>query len=305
MEAFYDRINDAATVDLPFEWNLKFRYYKDNTLDLILRKIKHHIPMSHEQIRGSGLVDYPRTLTDEELEAKRQENLLRAVRRAKQAVHFSIRQIGADHMLTLTTRDIVSSRDDFMKIFNRFVHLVRYKQLLNGRLIPAIIRKDWQYVAVPELQERGAFHMHVACVGKQDLAHLRACWYVALGGSPDDSGENTKGQIDVRYKTKRFSKRHDPIYSTFQLVGYLTKYISKGFEEDSTLGVHRYAKSRGIEAPREHNQYVMACFSNQGKGFIDAIREVLDIAELNSMDMHELSLWNRGEDIFICRGYLL
>ena len=143
--------------------------------------------------------------------------------------------------------------------------------------------------------------MHVACVGKQDLNLLRACWYVALGGTINDKGDAVRGQIDVQSHKKRFSG-YTETHKTFSLVRYLTKYISKGFEQSSVLGDHRYKVSRQIPKPNEQKQNLIACFSNGGQGFVDAIKETMRIADF--IGVTDLELWNRGQDIFILRGVL-
>ena len=300
----YDK--SRQNFDSPFEYRLKTRFFANNSIDMIMTKIKHQSDST--QIPDSGFygVSYPKSLTDEEKEFKRLENLQRAVRRARQAVHFACRQINADHMLTLTTRENISVKSEFFEIFTRFVRLVREKDYHKSHdpysLHQRIKKQKWLYVAVPELQDRGAYHMHIACVGKQDLNLLRACWYVALGGQPNDSGTYVKGQVNVQSNKKRFSGYTD-IHKTFSLVRYLTKYISKGFESSIELGQHRYKVSRQIPKPQEMKQNLIACFSNGGQGFVDGIKEVLSIANFIGIS-EDYELWNRGEDIFILRGYL-
>ena len=256
-------------IDSPFEFRLKTLTFANNTIDMVMTKIKHSIEKTKEPVVGFFGVSYPKTLTDEQKEAKRLENIERAVRRAKQAVHFACRQINADHMLTLTTRENITDKDKFFEIFTKFVRLVREKDVVRGHYVDFVLntrtqaqgKRNWLYVAVPELQDRGAYHMHIACVGKQDLNLLRACWYVALGGNPYDKGVDSKGQIDVQSKKRRFSGLTET-HKTFALVRYLTKYISKGFEQSSELGQHRYKVSRGISKPNQQKQNLIACFSN-------------------------------------------
>ena len=77
---------------------------------------------------------------------------------------------------------------------------------------------------------------------------------------------------------------------------------SKGFEQSSELGQHRYKVSRGISKPNQQKQNLIACFSNGGQGFVDAVKEVLKIADF--IGVTDLELWNRGEDVFILRGVL-
>lgn len=294
--------------ELPFEYKLKTTFFKNNTVDFVMTKIRHRIQKSKVASTGFMTV-YPKTLSDTEFEAKKAENLERAIRRARQAVHHHCRQIGADHMLTLTTRENITDRAQFLELFTRFIRNVRTKDAVpfirdSKRLLRLEVsdeKRNWAYCGVPELQDRGAYHIHVACVGRQDLDLLRSCWYDALGGSPNDSSSESLGQIDVQYRQRRWRGQTEE-YKTFGLVSYLTKYISKSFELDKELGQHRYAVSRGIEKPQVQKQYVMACFSN-GKGFFEAMQEILSIADFIGVKP-DFQLWNRGEDIFMLRGEL-
>lgn len=286
-------------VDLPYEWRLKIVTFANNTADFIMQKIKHSIPKSTPDFSGGGVI-YPKTLSPEDQEQKRLENLERAVRRAKKAVHYSVRQISADHLLTLTTRENITDRGQFFELFTRFIRLVRTKQLINGRLV-TVPRKNYPYVAVPELQDRGAFHMHVAVTGRQDIKLLRACWYVALGGLVSDSGQDALGQVDVQYRKKRWGNVSET-FQTLSLVRYMTKYIDKDFDKTAELGQHRYLKARDIPHPTVQKQFVFACCMN-GKDFADAIIEVSDLAHfVTGIHPTQMIPWNRGQDIFILRA---
>jgi hypothetical protein len=163
-----------------------------------------------------------------------------------------------------------------------------------------IDKRHFPFCAVPEKQERGAYHMHIAVVGNQDLPFLRACWYVALGGTETDTDSAVRGNIDVTSSEMRFGGLTQALI-TQKLVNYLCKYLTKTFDDDDTLGIHRYTKSRGIPKPKTQKQYLMACFCN-GKGdFLDAIKETIGIAKLFGVG-HDYTLYNRDEDLFILRG---
>jgi hypothetical protein len=287
-------------IESPYEFRLKTVTFLNNTVDFIMTRIKHEIPAVNTEPVYGFVTSYPRSLTDEEKAAKDAENLERAVRRAKKSVHYAVRQIGADHLLTLTTRENIDDRAKFFEVFQRFIRLVRTKILVNGRLI-TVPRKSYAYVAVPELQERGAFHMHCAVVGRQDIKLLRACWYVALGSRIDAAGDDSPGQVDVQYRQKRWGNQSET-FKTFSLVRYLTKYIDKDFTNTAELGQHRYLKARDIPKPIEFNQVLMACNAG-GKDFIDAMVEVSQIAQFVT-GQHPTTMipWNRGEDIYILRS---
>ncbi len=288
--------NEADFKELP-EYKLKIRTFANKTVDYIVTKTNFR-GLTKEPFKGNTTF-YPKMKTDLEKTELAESNVERASRRARQAVHFHVRGIGADHMLTLSIRENITDVERFDAIFKKFLRLVREKYLTKNGLVNRTDKYSWPYVAVRELQERGALHMHIACCGKQDLATLRACWYVALGGNYDDHGQNTLGQIDVQARTRRFSGETE-IFKTFKLVGYLTKYISKTFENDRELGSARYKASRSNPKPIINKQYLQAYFSYGDKPFIDAMTETISIANFHGCIDYEL--WNKGFDIFILRG---
>lgn len=164
-----------------------------------------------------------RTPIDEEPgPEKSAENSKRAVSRAKTTIRRTIMAAGLDHLLTLTYRenmqDTVRGWSDFVK----FVRLVRAH-------IP-----HWPYIAVMELQERGAIHFHIAVANRQDVPLLRRLWHTVVGG-PE------MGNIDVQYFRGRKAR----------LAKYLAKYISKDLANGKAKGVHRYKRSRGVKLPEQ------------------------------------------------------
>lgn len=297
MDTLYNHfdLNSTGFLDDPAEFRLKVKTFVSGEIDFIMTKIKHRIQRASEPIRG--MLTHYSDKTDEE---KRADNVARAARRAKQYVTHAVRQIQADHMLTLTTRDNITDRDQFMQIFARFIRLVRTKDLINGELRTRQSPRSFPFCAVPELQQRGAYHMHCAVVGFQNIPLLRAAWYVALGGNVDDTESSALGQIDVTSKFKRWGGKTD-VWDTSKLVGYLTKYIAKSFEQDDSLGVHRYTKSRGIPPVNIQKQSLIACFS-RGKDGVDAMREVIAYAEF--LGVQDYFVWGRGLEVFCLKGKL-
>ena len=291
-------------LDYEPKYKLKIIKFADKTIDYVMSALK---PLKVKERFYGMQTSYIRDLTDAELEFKRLENVERSARRAKQAVHHLVRQIGADHMLTLSTRENITDKDKFFEIFARFIRLVRTKQVFtknyNGESFNILITKkipsQYFYVATPELQERGAYHMHIACVGKQDISLLRACWYVALGGTANDKGEHVLGQIDVQSDKKRFSGETS-VFKTFKLVSYLTKYVTKSFLTSDLMGEKRYSSSRGVPKPQIQKRYLTALFDMPIECFSEAMREVIYDAEFEGVTDYQL--WNRGLDIFILRG---
>lgn len=295
-------LENANDFNSPYEYKVKIQSFANKSVDLIMTKIKHALPKTKEAFTGMTTI-YPKQLTDEEAEEKRLENIRRSVTRAKQAVHYAVRSMGADHMLTLTTRENITDRIQFFTAFKEFMRLVRTKDLhtVNGELILKTRKekRSYLYVAVPELQERGAYHMHIACIGKQDIPLLRACWYVALGGDPNDKGENTKGAVNIKYRQLAFGRKSES-FSTFQLVKYMTKYMQKSFDETNELGLKRYSSARNIPKPIVFKQFIWSSYANNGGDFSTACAELFAIA--NFMGVHITETWNPDEEIVILRG---
>lgn len=295
-------INDSYSVENPAEFLLKTRFFANNTVSFVVHRVKHRIQKFHKDNFQGIMTYHPKTLTDEQKEEKRLDNLRRATSRAKQQIHHAVRNMGADHMLTLHTRENIQIREDFFTLFTRFIKLVRTKDLVNGKLVTRPEKRVYPFCAVPELQDRGAYHMHMAVVGFQDIPLLRACWYVALGGAENDKGIDVLGQIDVTSSHKRWGGETET-FKTQKLVGYMVKYMGKTFEENEMLGIHRYSVSRrDIPKTKTQKQFLHACYSNGSDDYVDALKEVYQYAEF--LGVQNLVPFNRDLDMFILRGDL-
>lgn len=154
----------------------------------------------------------------------RQGNDDRSARRAKSRIRQLILTAGADHLLTLTYRH---NQTDFAQSCDE---LRRFVRLVKGRF------PEWLYIGVPEKQKRGAWHWHLAVVGRQDVDFLRACWLRVIG----------EGNIDVKAPKRAGVAGNDRL----GLVRYLCKYLSKGFKEGHReLNGRRFRASLGIPVP--------------------------------------------------------
>ena len=146
----------------------------------------------------------------------------RAVRRARSRLRHLVLAANADHLLTLTYRANITEFRQASQDLSSFVRRVR-KQL-----------PGWVYVAVPEQQVRGAWHWHMAVVGRQDVGVLRHSWRLVVG----------EGNIDVQKPRNAKANRR------LALVKYLGKYLSKGFKDGNReLNGHRFRAALGIEVP--------------------------------------------------------
>lgn len=95
----------------------------------------------------------------------REINEENAVRRAKSKVRKLAITLRADHLLTLSFRDRIDDLGEAWKLLEKFVRRIHTQY------------PNWAYVAVPELQKRGAWHFHLAMRGFQDVGFIRSAWW--------------------------------------------------------------------------------------------------------------------------------
>lgn len=210
------------------------------------------------------------------------ENRERAVRRARQQVRWHCRSLAVDHLLTLTYRENMEDVERLKIDWKRFVRLMRET------------KPNWEFVAVRERQDRGALHLHVAVHGRQDIGLVRRCWYQALGGKGDETGDQTPGQIDVRGPSKRFGSRIQD-WKINKLTGYMCKYMDKAFEELESKGSKRYWNSKGVPKPVVEKIWLAS------SSFVDAVVESHKL--FKTMRPWAVSLWaSEGYDTIWLAG---
>jgi hypothetical protein len=194
-----------------------------------------------------------------------------ARRRARRTLREKIWMLRADRMLTLTKRGKFPTTDDAWKAWHHFCKLAR--KFWGPR---------WQFVVVPEAHKEGGFHLHVALHGFFDVGMLRRFWARALGGSGNESGADTRGNVDITGAVA--SPR-----SRARIANYLGKYLSKDLVA-VLRGRRALASSRGIPAPRivRWNQAITTNVSQVGI----AQRKLSELVDtrLDAMGWWEFSL---------------
>ena len=136
----------------------------------------------------------------ENMEANREM----AVRRAKGRLFDLIVMAKADHLLTLTYRENLQDRRRAVQYLRKFLKKVR-------KALP-----DAVWVAVFELQRRGAIHHHLAVRGRQDVRLLRALWLSVVGaGGGNIDVQGPKGNVGAA------------TWDRVRLARYMSKYMGK------------------------------------------------------------------------------
>ncbi len=282
----------STPVDLRGDYYAKVTKLRGGCLEVCMKNVR---PMAQAKFAEQWENHFPVSLApkDEksasEIEAEREANHRRAVRKAKQTTRWLVQQMQADRLLTLTYRDNVEDREKVKGDFSRFRRLVA-----NGwKGQPGL--KDWRYVAVLEKQQRGAFHVHIAVRGWQPVKFLRQCWYRACGADMDATGSETPGQINVTPPRNDQGPRRKKEWATSRLAFYIVKYMQKTFDETS-LEKNRYWRSKDIDAPSQYRHWLVAT------NMLDAIHEListLSFSEGFALRMH----WSTNDGaVYWCSG---
>lgn len=160
-----------------------------------------------------------------------EKSMQKAKNRAKRTVRLKCKEMGADHLVTFTTRAILS-RSELVKAWSKFADLISYH-----------FKRKFEYVCVCEPHPTNPIHLHLhaAIRGRmtpRELALARRSWYVALGGKGGERGAFVPGGMNIRHIRVRGGahRRADKIAS------YISKYITK--EEGSEFNKKRYWCSR-------------------------------------------------------------
>lgn len=179
-----------------------------------------------------------------------------AARRARKMVRWHCKTTGADHMVTFTYRANMTDKDQLKRDWKAFcrLHKARYP--------------EWNPIAVPERQQRGAWHLHVAVKGFQHVNHLRADWRRVVGAD--------NGNIDVTSQRRRWGSK-SARWDQSKLVGYLCGYVAKSFEDQDAFQ-RRYWPTRDLDIPSPVTRYVDAeCWT-------DAIERVYRIVAADQVE---------------------
>ena len=160
------------------------------------------------------------------VEERSEKVMLRAVARAKKTVRHAVKNIGCDHLVTLTTREERNTPEDLNLQWKRFVR--SYRQTTGG---------DFLYVAIPERHPSNPdhWHLHIAIRGRLKLKLARQLWWSCCGG-------RGLGNVDVQYiKVGAYTNGapKGPLVRAEKIARYISKYMTKDL-----IFAHRPDKKR-------------------------------------------------------------
>ena len=158
-----------------------------------------------------------------------EKNRERATRRAKKRIRHACKSARFDRMLTLTTRDAIFDRNEFQRMIEKFIRLVRKA---SGEALPYVLTLEKHDSNKTSEAKRGTLHAHVAVRGRQDYKLLQSVWnYRVCGG---------RGFVRVSNGTRKMSSG--------RIASYISKYISKSIS-DAAANKKSYWISHNIAAP--------------------------------------------------------
>jgi hypothetical protein len=178
----------------------------------------------------------------------KEDNVERAVRRAKQRVRHLCKAMIVNSLWTLTYRANVTDRALVLAHLKEFVR--RTRRVLG----------EWRYIAVLEKQERGALHVHIAthALPRRILAGgvrlkswdvMRSIWRSVVG----DLG----GNFDEAKRKRRNGQGFKRIQGAGSIARYIAGYVAKDMHE-SEAHAKRFSHSVGIDVPAAYKAVWMA-----------------------------------------------
>lgn len=150
----------------------------------------------------------------------------RSVRRARQKVRGLCRQIGAQYLMTLTTRESENSPEELALRWKRFCRIVHRR--LGYKLVS---------VVVPERHPSNPnhWHLHAALPAFLNVNVARPIWWACCGG-------RGMGNIDMKYI--KVPHAMGPGERSRRVARYLSKYMTKELMTEHRPDKKNYWRSR-------------------------------------------------------------
>lgn len=178
---------------------------------------------------------------------KRKDNVQRQKTAFVRLVRANIERESVPTFLTLTMREIRSDTHSH-DIFQKFITKIRYR-----------LGKTFRYIAVSEVQKRGAIHFHVL-LWEAEKKGIKAC-LVSKEYYNDKTGKKKRKHIcprgsgcerETRFLANLWGEGFADLFQTDnspKIAGYLGKYLSKALLDHRYSGKKGYSASRNIKRP--------------------------------------------------------
>lgn len=183
-------------------------------------------------------------------EAKDPEDSIRRSKlRAKGMVRLLALELAIDRMFTFTIRHTGEPMpyDLVLKAWDLF------------RRSMETAYPDFRYIATPERQKNGQWHIHAGTHGFMNINVLRRLWHSALNRVLGrslmlTSGKDTPGHVHIGTKGHLLGDR---VKKASKIACYISKYIGKAM--DVALNRKKYFHSYGVQITPAQRKWLEAC----------------------------------------------
>jgi hypothetical protein len=213
-------------------------------------------------------------------ETDRSDNVRKAKLRAKGRVKLLAMEMGVDRLFTFTIRktdDKVLPYDDVLSAWDYF------------RRMALKADRGFRYVATPEQQKNGQWHIHAGLAGFQNVQNFTRMWQHALNhvmGRPRSmtKGPESPGTCNIANKKKPPTKA---LTRAKWIARYIAKYIGKSLETAFNRKSHFH--STGIKVTPAQRHWLEA--KNRDQALLEVLRRygLMD----GDLPAAGVTIWNR------------
>lgn len=234
----------------------------------------------------SGFSSRKITVKKQNLIHNRKRSNSRARRRIQELININFESNFS--FMTLTFRDNVTSIEIANKTFTSFIKRLKYylKHKKNLKI-------DFKYIATIETQKRGSIHYHLICnlplyTNFTDVINI---WKKSINSNKDISLKD--GTVKIKYSSNSDIQADN-------LGVYLTKYLTKNFNNQEFCGKKIYSTSRNLIKPERTNY--MFNFENKKEINNKKIIKILNSSfNLEPQNITKTNIYKNpytGEDIY-------
>ncbi|MBE0624772.1 MAG: hypothetical protein IH606_08175 [Burkholderiales bacterium] len=202
---------------------------------------------------------YPRQRSEP---AERDENSIEVSRRrTKRMIRWHCKNIGVDHLLTFTTRELSNTPGDLWVKWQRFIKAYRKA---TGEELPCVTLPE------PHPTNPDHWHLHVATRGYFNLEVARPIWWKVCGGR----GE---GNVQVEYLKVR-----EGGWKAHKIACYISKYVTKALITSDRFNKKRYSVSKSVLVKRGRTRL-------NAENIAEALKEVAERFGINLLGLRTLN----------------
>lgn len=182
--------------------------------------------------------------------AKDPDDIIRRSKlRAKGMVRLLALELAIDRMFTFTIRHTGTPLD--------YDRVLKAWDIFRRSMETAY--PDFRYIATPEKQKNGQWHIHAGTHGFMNINVLRRLWHSALnrvlGRSPMlTSGKDSPGHVHIGTRGHLMGDR---VKKASKIACYISKYIGKAM--DMAINRKKYFHSYGVEITPAQRKWLEAC----------------------------------------------